>query len=417
VFQNTTYALLNPLINNSTFETIKSQNKMKKLLIIAFTLLATSVFAQSINPKQYALISGELLRGKPINYIPYVNEDNMVFSTYGDYLFLVNVDQKEEGMLIVYSLKLKSEIKTFKIRKTGIDYFWGKIICNPENSDQLAIVLNKGEVRVINNWQTAPEDVLLQKPGEHSVAVNAYVEMGQMAFSKDGKSLFFIENRTKASMDKNEVVKSADLSTGKITIKKLPDGKKPYIAYHVKTFIGSDEIIVYNEANKNQNSSIEIFDLTANKFVRKFECSGSPQSSMGNPRILFFKYADGYELNLQTGQKNETIKRIKKSLEGEDTSLDIHYAPGKGYVVGYLYYWEKRTETATTITTRRKTKSGLFFFDENGNNVMGSFPAVNAKIPDAGVRNYQISPNGKYIIFSHDDKDDSKNERLVIATL
>ncbi|MFC5282974.1 hypothetical protein [Pedobacter alpinus] len=391
---------------------------MKKLLIIAFSLFVTSVFAQSMNPKQYALISGELLRGKPINYIPYVNEDNMVFSRNADYLFLVNVDQKEEGRLVVYSLKLKSEIKTFKIKKTGIDYFWGKIICNPENSGQLAIVLNKGEVRVINNWQTAPEDVLLQKPGEHSVAVNAYVEMGQMAFSKDGKSLFFIENRTKASIDKNEVVKSADLSTGKITVKKLPDGKKPYIAYQIKTFIGVDEIIVFNEGTKTQNSSIEIFDLTANKFVRKFDCGTATgfNSSMASPRIVFFNYG-GYELNLQTGQKNETIKRIKKSLEGEDTSLDIHYAPGKGYVVGYLYYWEKRTETATTITTRRKTKSGLFFFDENGNNVMGSFPAVNAKIPDAGVRNYQISPNGKYIIFNHDDKDDSKNERLVIATL
>lgn len=390
---------------------------MKKLLIIAFSLFVTSLFAQSINPKQYVLIKGELLRGRPTNFIPYVNEDNMVFSWNGDYLFLVNVDEKEEGRLIVYSTKLKSEVKTFKIKKTSLYGYTGKIICNPENSGQLAIVLNKSEVRIIKDWQTAPEDVLIQKPGEHSVAINAYVEMGQMAFSKDGKCLFFIENRTKAARDVNEDVKCADLTTGKITVKKLPDGKKPYIAYHVNTFINFDEIIVYNKGIKNQEDNIEIFDLTANKFVRKYECSGSPQSSMANPRILFFKYADAYALNLTTGEKTETIKKIKKSLEGEDTSLDIHYIPGKGFAVGYLYYWENRTETATTITTRRKTKSGLFFFDENGNNIMGSFPAVNAKIPDASVRNYQISPNGKYIIFSHDDQDDSKNDRLVIATL
>ncbi|WP_304068412.1 hypothetical protein [Pedobacter glucosidilyticus] len=388
---------------------------MKKLLIIAFSLLATGLFAQSINPKQYAVIKGDLLRGKPINYIPYVNNDNMLFTPNGDYLFLVNAQEKEEGRLIVYSLKLKSEVKVFKIKKTGLYSFYGKVVCNPENTNQLAVVLSKGEVRVINNWQTAPEDVLLQKPGEHSVAINAYVEMGQIAFSRDGKSLFFIENKTKALIDENEVVKSADLSTGKITVKKLPDGKSPYIAYHVSTFIGLDEIIVFNKPTKTQPGNIEIYDLTANKFVRKFECASGFKSSMGSPRIISCNY-EGYQLNLQTGEKDETIKRIKKSLEGEDTSLDIHYAPGKGYVVAYLYYWERRKETATTITTSTKTKTGLFFFDLDGNNVMGNFPALNATIPNTGVRNYQISPNGKYIIFNHDDKD-SSNERLVIATL
>lgn len=388
---------------------------MKKLLIIAFSLFVTSVFAQ-MYPKQYALIKGSVITGGKTDWIPYVNNENMVFSQNGNYLFIAHAKQKEEGKIVVYSTSIKDVVKTFKIKKTGLYTYNGKIICNPNNSNQLAIVVGKSEVRVIQNWQTAPEDVLLQKPNENSVSINALVANGQMSFSVDGKSLYIIENDGKALYDYQEDIKSVDLATGKITVIKMPDKKFPCTTYHVDAFIGSDEVIVFNQDKKTLKSNVEVYNLKTNQFVRKFESGVTPQSSIGNPKILFFK-SDGYFMSLYDGEKDAVVERIKKSLSGDKSSLDIHYVPGKGFVVAYLYYDQSVRKSGGYEITNTKTQKGLFFFDKNGNNVMGSFPDVNAKIPNTGVRNYQISPNGKYIIFNHDDDKESKNERLVIATL
>ena len=324
-----------------------------------------------------------------------------------------------DGVLVVYSTNKKSVVKKFAMKKTGI---WGgemNIICNPNNPKQIALIIKKGEIRVIQNWETAPEDILTQKPGEHSVSIKATVEKGQIAFSKDGKSLFLIENKTKEYFDATEDIKSADLVTGKITIKKLPDGKYPYISYSFSTFIGNDEIVVFKKPKDNSAKEIEIFNLNTNQFVRKYDL-GKTVSSISNsfafPHIVYLQF-EGYTLNLLNGERDETAGRIQKSLDGEKTSLDFVPVPNIGYVVGYLYYDEKITRQGNSETIRRKSKNGLFFFDNKGNNVPSYLPDVNSKIPYTPTGNFQVSPNGKFIAFVHDDINDDKNDRLIIATL
>ena len=88
---------------------------MKKLLIIAFSLFVTSVFAQ-MYPKQYALIKGSVITGGKTDWIPYVNNENMVFSQNGNYLFIAHAKQKEEGNQRRTTKKLRSQDKGNRAR-------------------------------------------------------------------------------------------------------------------------------------------------------------------------------------------------------------------------------------------------------------------------------------------------------------
>lgn len=391
----------------------------KNILTIAFCFILLSLFAQKMNPKEYATITQEMLSGKPSNLNPIIYHDATLFTPNGDSLFIVDVDDDSDGNVVIYDVLQKKVLKRFKIKKTGIRFFNGKIVYNPNNINQLAVVLNGSTVKVIQNWQTAPEDILLQKKNENVVSIKAKVDKGELAFSKDGKSLYLIENEAK-------IIKSVDLASGSITKIILPDGKLPYICTDFVSLIGNDELMVYNNAINDKKKpyipqNIEIFNLTTNTVVRKFDLKGiysSPRSnSHGNPHII--QLGDDMSLNLLTGEKDETYKSIEKSIKAIDKAarLTLNKIPEIGYVGNYSLYQQEEIKNGNTITFKTKTGHGLFFYDKYGNNVYGNFPSVNYKVPLTSIGRYQISPNGKYIIFHHDDSDNWDNGRLVIATL
>jgi WD40 repeat protein len=377
-----------------------------------------SMFAQEMNPKEYATITQEILSGEKSRIAPTIDLESTAFTPNGDFLFIVDGQYETDGNVVVYDVTQKKVVKKFKIKKTGLYSFKGKIIYNPNNTNQLALVLNKSTVKVIQNWQTAPEDILLQKMNENVVSIKAKVDKGQMAFSKDGKSLFLIENEA-------TIIKSVDLASGLITKKILPDGKLPRINYNFSTFIGNDEIVVYNNSiNEKKKPSIphniEIFNLTTNLFVRKYELEGifdfPNASSYGNPHLI--KTGDMI-LNVLTGEKDETYKKIEKAIKAIDKSatLGLHKIPDIGFVGSYFSYKRLETKSGNTTTIKTTSGQGLFFYDKDGNEVYGNFPSVNNKVPITFPQCFQISPNGKYIIFKHNDNDDPYNSRLVIATL
>jgi hypothetical protein len=390
----------------------------KNILTIAFCLMLLSLFAQKMNPKEYATITQEMLSGEKSRYAPSIDVGSTAFTPNGDFLFLINAKDDQDGNVVVYDVAQKKVVKKLKIKKTGIYLFNGKIVYNSNNTNQLALVLNKSTVKVIQNWQTAPEDILLQKTNENVVSIKAKVDKGQMAFSKDGKSLFLIENEA-------TIIKSVDLASGVITKKILPDGKLPKIKYDFSTFIGDDEIVVYNDAinDKKKTSiphNIEIYNLTTNLFVRKYELEGifdfPGRSTYGYPHIIT---AGDMFLNLLTGEKDDTYKKIQKDIQAIDKRayVTLNKIPGIGFIGNYFLY-DRQEKTSGSVTTIKTTSgNGLFFFDKNGSDVSGDFPSVNYKVPCTRVQEYQISPNGKYIIFNHNDSDDYANSRLVIATL
>jgi hypothetical protein len=387
----------------------------KNILTIFICFMLQSMFAQEMNPKEYATITYEMIDGKKSPLTPVVKAEASTFSPNGDFLFLVFVDDTFDGNVVVYDVAQKKVVKKFKIKKTGIRFFNGKIICNPNNTNQLALVLNKNTVKVIQNWQTAPEDILLQKTNENVVSIKAKADKGQIAFSKDGKSLFLIENEAK-------IIKSVDLTTGMMTEQFIPDGKSPYIDNsYCNTFIGNDEIIVFNEGTKSSPRNIEIFDLGSRQFVRKYDELNDyfeigPNESHRNPHFVSDN-VDGVTLNLTTGEIDNTLKTIQKLVKGIDKDAKVHVnqIPGIGFVAQYyIYKFSETTKGNTTIFTT-KSGNGLFFVDKYGNVVDVNFPSVNSKIPETSISQYQISPNGKYIIFNHEGGFD--NSRLVIATL
>jgi hypothetical protein len=391
----------------------------KNILTIAFCLTLLNLFAQEIKPKEYAIITEEMLSGNPSNYSPSINAESVAFTPNGDFLFIVDTKMDEDGNVAVYNVVQKKVVKKFKIKKHGNYYFKGKIICNHKNTNQLAVVLNKSTVKVIQNWQTAPEDILLQKTNENVVSIKAKADEGQMAFSNDGKSLFVIENEA-------TIIKSVDLASGLITKIILPDGKQPpRISLNFLPFIGDDEIVVYNNAIEEKNKpriphNIEIYNLTTKLFVRKYELEGifdfPTANSYGNPHIII---AGDMFLNLKTGEKDDMYKRIQKEIQAIDEKayVHLHKIPGIGFIGDYLIYEKSERTIGGTTTIKTRFGAGLYFLDKNGNDVSGDFPSVNYKVPCTMGTSYQISPNGKYIIFHHDDSDERTNNRLVIATL
>jgi hypothetical protein len=388
----------------------------KNILTIAFCLTLLSLFAQEMNPKEYAIITEEMLSGNQSRYAPSIDAASVAFTPNGDFLFIIDTKMDEDGSVAVYNVAQKKVVKKFKIKKHGNYFFDGKIICNHKNTNQLAVVLNKSTVKVIQNWQTAPEDILLQKTNENVVSIKAKADKGQMAFSNDGKNLFLIENEA-------TIIKSVDLASGLITKKILPDGKLPCIKSYLSTFIGNDEIVVYNNAIEEKNKpriphNIEIYNLTTNLFVRKYELEGifdfPTASSHGNPHVII---TGDMFLNLLTGEKDDTYKRIEKEIQAIDEKayVKLHQIPGIGFIGDYFLHEQSEKTIGSVTTIKTRSGAGLFFFDKNGNDVSGDFPSVNYKVP--GVTRYQISANGKYMIFHHSDSDDSANNRLVIATL
>jgi WD40 repeat protein len=377
-----------------------------------------NIYAQKINPKEYATITYEMIDGKKSFITPVINAEGTVFTPNGEFLFIVNGYDDTNGNVVVYDLAKKSIIKKFKIKKTGIRFFSGKIICNPNNTNQLALVLNKNTIKVIQNWQTSPEDILLQKTNENLISIKAKADKGQISFSKDGKYLFLIENEDKT-------IKSIDLATGEVSKQTIIDNKTPYIHSSVNTFIGNNEIIVFNDATKSSPRNIEIFDLVSRQVVRKHELknylySGPSYSHLGNPHLV----SDVNEItfNLTTGDVDYTFKTIREMVKeiDKDANLIVNQIPGIGFVAAYYIYKfsETTSQTRNGSVTTFKTKSGhgLFFTDNKGNVVYGNFPSINTKVPDTGISNYQISPNGKYIIFNHNGEG-FDNDGLVIATL
>ncbi len=388
------------------------------LLFMLSTIVTLNSFSQTMNPQQHAVIDKEILNTEKLSSPPMLSYKSMVFSPDGKYLFMVNSDAEWEGKLVVYDVESKSVVKTFSMKKTNMYIYNGYVVVNPNNVNQLAVIVKKGEVRIINDWKTAPEDVLKQKAGEHSIAVKADIYFdGEMTFSKDGKRLYFIEYK------KNEL-NVADLTTGKSTVQKLPNGRIPYIYNDFYSFIGNDEVVVFNESTKTSTANFEIYDLTTNQLVRRFDLDSKlsfaypSKSSCGFPHITCFKGNENYlNFNLKTGEINKTYQSISQQIKEKNSQIIINQVGDIGFVGNYFFHKEQKKITGTSTITRTETAYGLFFFDPSGNQITVNFPDVNYKFPITPLQSYQISPNGKYMIFYHNDNEESSNCRLIIVKL
>lgn len=398
---------------------------MKTIKLMAIAFLASpflvNVYAQTINPQQYAIlprteIQLESSKKKDGTYsIPYLTDDkNLKFTPNGEYLFISNAKEKEEGKLVIYNVANKSIKKIFKLPKIGA-YFADKFAVNANNIYQVALMVGKSNILVLDNWLTAPDDIFMKKKGDGATLVNAKIEYGKFDFSADGKSLFIME-------DASQPLKIADLASGKITSKPLPKDK---MLTYENPFIGNDEALLYSQKEAQSAKKLaEIFNINTGQIVRSYDIAEfddkSPKNYSYAPHLLYLQYAD-LILNLQTGEKQNNIKKIRTDLAtAKDHSARIYPVLNKGFVVTHSYYSTSSVTAFKTGTTYNTTssQSNLYFYDETATRqITPSFPAVNRERPWTDLSNLQISPNGKYIVFSHKDINNDNNSRWIIATL
>lgn len=395
---------------------------MKTIKLIAATLITSivsgNVYAQTLSPKQYAVLPTEEITVKIAKYkrkdgsypIPYLTgEKNLKFTPSGKFLYILNDAEKEEGKFFVYNLSEKRIVKTFIIPKTGM-FSTGGFAFNPSNIYQLAIKTSKSEIIAIADWSKAPEDIFEKKKGEGvtRIGTEEYVDFD---FAGDGKSLYVT--------GKDLLV--ANLADGKTTKKKLPIANK---FSFFKSFIGDDEaLIIYKKDEKSSDKTAQIYHIPSDKIVRSYDITGffsPPKIFSHSPHILAF-YLDGFMLNLKTGDKDVTTKKINSAVaSGKDDSATSYPVEGNGYVVNHLYY---KSSSSTNFKTGDKytstsSQNNLYFFDKNGTkSVKATFPDVNREAPWTDLENLQISPNGKYIVFKHSDINNEKNSKWIIATL
>lgn len=398
--------------------------KSTTLTLITF-LFSLSILGQTLNPKQFVVLKNEDIqiesaKRKDGTYpSPYLKMDrNIRFSPNGDYLFILRDSEKMDGKFIVYNTNEKRIEKTFKIAKTGM-YLTERFVINPKNIYQVAVTVNNKEVVVIENWREAQEDAFIKKGSQGVLRIKAATQYGgQYAFSDDGKNLYIME-------DEKTPLKKVDLASGKTSTITPPNGKKFYYRNESNPFIGNDEALIVSE-NGSQKTA-EIYHIPTSQITRTYDISGfisAPQIYSYNPHLLIFNF-DGTVINLKTGEKDETARKIINGLGAKDNnSIQFYPIPGKGYIATHLYYKEtkgsyysKHTSVTTTVTNT-STQSNLFFFDILANNPTdATFPNVKRELPWTNLYQLQISSDGRYAVFNHQDINNDKNTCWIIVTL
>lgn len=377
---------------------------------------ASNLVAQTLNPRQYAVLPRESIstdKRKDGTYtLPsFSPSESLFFTPNAEYLYLLNTREKDEGKLIIYNVAKKSVEKTFKMPKTGM-YTYRMLVYNPENMYQLAVATSKSEITVLPDWRTEPDDAFAKKKPENSKRVTATgkIEYADFAFSVDGKSLYLQENE----VDQPKVI---DLATGKTEKKVMPKGKKLYWSIDCTPFIGNDEaFIITQKDKKSADRVVDIYHIPTAQIIRSYEISevfGKPENFTYKPYFLFYY---GGMLHLKTGEKDESTAQIAKAIRAikDNSATAVLPVMGRGYVVSQLYYKKEKLGSQFTSTT---SSTGLFFLNKDGSKASTNFSGVNTAVPNAGKGSFQISPNGKYIVFEHDDDNDEANSKWIIATL
>jgi len=218
-------------------------------------------------------------------------------------------------------------------------------------------------------------------------------------------------------------VKNVELASGKVSLFNAPNGKKFYYRNESSPFIGNDEALIVSENGSIKTA--EIYHIPSSQITRTYDISGfiaSPKNYDYMPHLLIFNF-DGMVINLKTGEKDETAKKIISGLGvTEGNSLKFYPIPEKGYIANHSYYKETKgsyyTKFAKTTVTSTSTQSNLLFFSILATNPLEvSFPDVNRDLPWTDLNQLQISSNGKYAIFRHADINNDKNTCWIIVTL
>lgn len=397
---------------------------MKRLTIsfLAFFWVVSS-YAQTINPKQYAVLPREGIANEKTakrkdgtySLSRFQAQEDVLFTPDGEYLYLLNTSEDWDGKLVIYNVKEAKIEKIFPMAKTGLwkaNYF----TYNNDNMYQIAIAVNKSEIIIIPDWRTEPENAFTKKASASTkrVVVNARTEFSKFGFSTDGKSLYMIENVS-------DPLKVVDIATGKAEKRILPKGKKLHVSEKSSPFIGNDEAFILSERNeKMKTRTADVYDIKSDKIVRSYEIEqhySDPETYPYRPYLLYPRFA-GAIFDLRSGAVDVKSASIKNAYASEKNNMaDVMLIPGKGYMVSYTYYKNVVSENLYTKTESRETKHALIFLDNNGKTVKTSFPGVDVEMPWTGIGYFQISPNGKYVLFQHEDIKDDTKSKWIIATL
>lgn len=387
--------------------------KTNKTIILAFIacIWTTSLIAQTLKPRQYAVLPREGLtnyKRKDGTYsMPPISAGNIRFTPNGEYLYVLNVEEKEPGRFVVYNVAKKSIEKIFKIPKIGV-YFSDNFTFNEDNIYQIAIMTGKNEITVLPDWRNEPDDAFAKKKPANSNRINVKgkAESGIFGFSTDSKSLYLQEYE-------GDQLKIINLSNGEVAKKVLPNGNKLLYGYYGTPFLGNNEVLIVSQKDKNSTDrTVEIYDIPSAQITRTYTIGkvfGKPGNGYSNPRFLH--YSSGL-LNLRTGDIDVSATEIRNVLSKEKGYSASVFSVINGYIAYRSYY---NRETKYNVTTTTTSNSGLLFLNKNGSKAIVNFPALDTEVPSTG--NYSISPNLRYIVFEHRDDKNDANSKWIIATL
>lgn len=195
-------------------------------------MLASSLYAQTINPRQYVVIKNEQIarpasKAKDGTYLSpnLYNDNDLLFTPNNEYLYILNTDKESEGKFVVYDIAKRNVVKTFKLPKTGTGYK-SRFAFNPLNIHQLALTVNKSEIIVLPDWRTELDNAFDKKKteGSNRITITGKMEGTKFAFSTDAKSLYLAEYKA-------DQLKVVELASGTAVKKSLPKGKNLHACF------------------------------------------------------------------------------------------------------------------------------------------------------------------------------------------
>jgi hypothetical protein len=356
---------------------------MKKQFITSIFALA-SLFTMAQNEfkiSSYATISASQALPKDDKF--YLSDNSIRFSQDAQQLFILSGYIKYGSNLTIYDLKDKKVIKNFTIPKNSKAYSSGVFQLNPANNNEIAVQTGNSEIKIINDWKTAPENVFENKKSVANtiqvlkIGDNPY---SQWTYSADGKNIYVREKINMKVYDKMSINPPKNIKF---------DSKK----YEWLFFLDKDQVLLVQKQAKEdvyKRKLVDIYNVLDEKISKEIILPHTRvELAPGNQQKRYLNdFNRLYDLEEQ--KLNEVVQSFGDKLRNEK-KVTAHFYPVPN-IKGYLMHV--------------RTMDLLVFTSEDCENFANCPTGTDLQ----NVSRFDFSSNGKYFVYQNKN---NNNEMII----